>query len=205
MITKFRISNFKRLESVELELGDASVFIGPNNSGKTTALQALALWDIGWRRWAEKRDKSAASERQGVTINRRDLYAIPVPGAKLLWTDLHTQGSDRSSGTAKSSKVFIRLEAQGVHEGKPWICSLEFYYANEESFYCRLKEGDEGKVPLGVREHRVVFLPPMSGLAEREYRKEKGELSVLIGAAQLVLAALVAGEQAGVANACGSH
>ena len=60
MITNFRISNFKRLGAADLELGDAAVFIGPNNSGKTTALQALALWDIGWRRWAEKRDNSAA-------------------------------------------------------------------------------------------------------------------------------------------------
>lgn len=184
MITHFRISNFKRLESVELELSSAAVFIGPNNSGKTTALQAMALWDIGWRRWDEKRDKSTASKRQGVTINRRDLYAIPVPGAKLLWTDLHTHGSDRSTGAAKTSKVYICLEAEGIHEDKPWRCALEFYYANEESFYCRLKEGEAGKVPQGAREHSVVFLPPMSGLAEREYRKEKGELSVLIGEGQ---------------------
>lgn len=184
MITHFRIANFKRLVSADLELGSTTVFIGPNNKGKTTALQALALWDIGWRRWVEKRDKSAASERAGVTINRRDLYAIPVPGAKLLWTDLHTQGSDRSSGTPRSSKVFIRLEAEGIHEDKPWRCAMEFYYANEESFYCRLTEGDAGKVPKGAREHNVVFLPPMSGLAEREYRKEKGELSVLIGEGQ---------------------
>ena len=53
MITRFCIRNFKRLNTAELELGTAAVFIGPNNSGKTTALQALALWDIGWRRWAE--------------------------------------------------------------------------------------------------------------------------------------------------------
>jgi AAA ATPase domain len=82
MITRFTIRNFKRLQDATLELGSAAVFIGPNNSGKTTALQALALWDIGWRRWAEKRDESAASERKGVTINRRDLFAIPVPSAK---------------------------------------------------------------------------------------------------------------------------
>lgn len=69
MITQFHISNFKRLQSVSLELGNASVFIGPNNSGKTTALQALALWDMGWRRWVEKRDDSSASKRQGVAIN----------------------------------------------------------------------------------------------------------------------------------------
>lgn len=184
MITHFRISNFKRLVTAELELGNAAVFIGPNNSGKTTALQALALWDIGWRRWAEKRDKSSPSERQGVVINRRDLYAIPVPSAKLLWNDLHTHDSDRSSGKPKTDKVLIALEAEGVHEDKPWRCAFEFYYANEESFYCRLKEGDDGKVPDGARKHAIVFLPPMSGLAEREYRKEKGEINVLIGEGQ---------------------
>ena len=184
MITNFRISNFKRLVTAELELGNAAVFIGPNNSGKTTALQAMALWDIGWRRWAEKRDKSSPSERQGVVINRRDLYAIPVPSAKLLWNDLHTHDSDRSSGKPKTDKVLITLEAEGIHEDKPWRCAFEFYYANEESFYCRLKEGDDGKVPEGVRKHAFVFLPPMSGLAEREYRKEKGEINVLIGEGQ---------------------
>lgn len=181
MITQFRILNFKRLASVDLELGRAAVFIGPNNSGKTTALQALALWDIGWRRWVEKRDKSAPAERQGVTINRRDLLAIPVPHAKLLWKDLHTQDSDRTG----TKKVFITLEAQGVHADRPWRCALDYYYANEESFYCRLAAGDEHhKVPVGARQHAVVFLPPMSGLAEREYRKEKGEIGVLIGEGQ---------------------
>ncbi|MBS3935630.1 MAG: AAA family ATPase [Sulfuritalea sp.] len=182
MITNFRISNFKRLVTAELELGNAAVFIGPNNSGKTTALQALALWDIGWRRWAEKRDKSSPAERKGVTINRRDLYAIPVPGAKLLWNDLHTHAQDKSA--EKTTKVYITLEAEGVHEDKPWSCALEFYYANEESFYCRLKNSEDGLIPEGARKHSVVFLPPMSGLIAREHRKEPGEISVLIGEGQ---------------------
>ena len=184
MITRFTICNFKRLQNATLDLGSAAVFIGPNNSGKTTALQALALWDIGWRRWAEKRDRSAASDRPGVTINRRDLFAIPVPNAKLLWADLHTQDSSRKGGEAKTEKVYISLTAEGDHAGSPWTCALDFYYANEESFYCRLREGDGGKVPEGARQHAVVFLPPMSGLAEREYRKEQGEISVLIGEGQ---------------------
>lgn len=184
MITRFTVRNFKRLQDATLELGSAAIFIGPNNSGKTTALQALALWDIGWRRWAEKRDQSAASERAGVTINRRDLFAIPVPSAKLLWADLHTHDSARKSGASKTEKVYINLTAEGDHAGVPWRCSLDFYYANDESFYCRLRDGDDGKVPAGARLHSVVFLPPMSGLAEREYRKEQGEISVLIGEGQ---------------------
>lgn len=185
MITQFHISNFKRLQSVSLELGNASVFIGPNNSGKTTALQALALWDMGWRRWVEKRDDSSASKRQGVAINRRDLVAIPVPSPKLLWNMLRTQNSSKdSTGKQHTEKLLIALEAQGVHHDQPWRCALEFYYFTEESFYCRLKEGDQGKVPAGARAHNVVFLPPMSGLAAREFRKEQGELSVMIGEGQ---------------------
>ena len=84
MITNFRIENFKRLGVVDLELGNAVVFIGPNNSGKTSALQAMSLWDAGWRRWAEKRGKGSPSKRPGITINRRDLSSIPVPSARLL-------------------------------------------------------------------------------------------------------------------------
>ncbi|WP_396270111.1 ATP-dependent nuclease [Ideonella sp.] len=182
MITHFKITNFKRLGSVELELGNAAVFIGPNNSGKTTALQALALWDVGWRRWAEKRDKSSPAERKGVTINRRDLYAIPVPNAKLLWNGLRTHAQDKVAD--KTGKVYITLEAQGLDGDKPWSCALEFYFANEESFYCRLKDSDDGKIPEGARKHSVVFLPPMSGLAAREHRKEPGEINVLIGEGQ---------------------
>lgn len=188
MITRFRISNFKRLETAELELGSAAVFIGPNNSGKTTALQAMALWDIGWKRWAEEQErkpkKSEPGKRTGVTINRRDLYSIPVPSARLLWNDLHTHRSERVTGKSQTKKVYIILTADGVHEDKPWSCALEFYYANEESFYCRLKEGAEGSIPEGARKHSAVFLPPMSGLAEREHRKEPGEISVLIGEGQ---------------------
>ncbi|HVA23197.1 MAG TPA: AAA family ATPase, partial [Chloroflexota bacterium] len=47
MLTKITIRNFKRFDDVEIELGSPVVFIGPNNSGKTSALQALALWDVG--------------------------------------------------------------------------------------------------------------------------------------------------------------
>jgi predicted ATPase len=181
MLTKLTIRNFKRLDYAEIDLGGAAVFIGPNNSGKTTALQALALWDIGWRRWAEKRDKSKPSERSGVTINRKDLYSLPVPSTELLWKDTHTSDSQRVGGKPKTEKVYIEITAEGVHGDTPWTCGLSFYHANSESFYCRLKDPADGRVPDGARAHNVVFLPPMSGLAEREHRKEPGEINVLIG------------------------
>ena len=85
MLTKLTVRNFKRFGEVEVELGNPVVFIGPNNSGKTSAMQALALWDIGLKRWNEKYSgKRTPQNRPGVTINRRDLLAIPVPSAALL-------------------------------------------------------------------------------------------------------------------------
>ncbi|MDW8339640.1 MAG: ATP-binding protein [Thermoleophilia bacterium] len=44
MLTKLTIRRFKRFDEVEIELGSPVVLIRPNDSGKTTALQALALW-----------------------------------------------------------------------------------------------------------------------------------------------------------------
>ncbi|MCH7688726.1 MAG: AAA family ATPase [Planctomycetes bacterium] len=42
MITRFGVKNFKALRDVELELTPLHVLIGPNDSGKTSILQALA-------------------------------------------------------------------------------------------------------------------------------------------------------------------
>ncbi|WP_322821425.1 AAA family ATPase [Chloroflexus sp.] len=50
MLTKLTIRNFKLFTDAEIELSERVIFIGPNNSGKTSALQALALWDIGVKR-----------------------------------------------------------------------------------------------------------------------------------------------------------
>ena len=54
MLTKLTVRNFKRFGELEIELGNPVAFIGPNNSGKTSAMQALALWDIGLKRWKRK-------------------------------------------------------------------------------------------------------------------------------------------------------
>ena len=42
MLTKITIRNLKKFDDVEIELGSPVVFIGPNDSGKTTAIQAIA-------------------------------------------------------------------------------------------------------------------------------------------------------------------
>ncbi len=188
MLTKLIIRNFKRFRDAEIELGSPVIFIGPNNSGKTTALQALALWDIGLRRWREKRaGRPEATKRPGVTINRRDLVAVPVPGANLLWRDLHVREMDRAEAKLQTRNILIEIIVEGVEEGRPWQCGLEFDYANEESFYCRplrlgdAKDAPRMPIPDEAGSVRVAFLPPMSGMAADETRLDAGAINVRIG------------------------
>ena len=148
MLTKLTARNFKRFEDVEVELGNPVVFIGPNNSGKTSAMQALALWDIGLKRWNEKYSgKNTPKNRPGVTINRRDILAIPVPSATLMWHELRTRTVQKIKGNQRTDNIRIELVVEGVSEDKAWTCGLEFDYANPESLYCRPLRLSEGKTP----------------------------------------------------------
>lgn len=188
MLTKLRVRNFKVLEDVEIELGpEPVVFVGPNNSGKTSALQALALWSIGVKRWIEKRPKG--TQRTGVAINRKDLLAVPVPNAKLLWRDLRVRNVDRAHGSQKTTNILMEITVEGVSEGVAWTCGMQFDYQNEESFYCRpIPDKQPGRNAQMVMEYagrtEVAFLPPMSGLAPEEYLKQRGEINVLVGRGQ---------------------
>ena len=188
MLTKLTIRNFKRFTTAEIELGNPVVFIGPNNSGKTTALQAIALWEVGLRRWNEKRGgKETAVKRPGVAINRKDLIAVPIPDANLLWKDLHVRDVRRVNGKPDTRNVRVDIVVEGVTNDRPWVCGLEFDYANEESLYCRplRKSQDENPERMIVPEEAsttdVAFLPPMSGLADKEFVKQPGEIGFLIG------------------------
>jgi ABC-type taurine transport system ATPase subunit len=185
MLTRLAIRNFKLFEDVEIELGKRVVFVGPNNSGKTSALQALALWNVGVRRWVEKRGAgNVPKERAGVTINRRDLIALPLPAANLLWRNLRVRQGDKEQGKQRTRNVLIEVDVEGIHQGQLWTTSLEFDYANEESFYCRSRLGDDGQrleVPAAAAEVRLAYLPPMSGLAANETRLDEGAIDVRIG------------------------
>jgi hypothetical protein len=188
LLTRVTIRNFKRFDEVSFELGNPVVLIGPNNSGKTTALQALALWDLGLRRWNEKRGGQPPEKRPGVTINRRDLIALPVPNANLLWHDLHVRDTRRVDETRRETQnVRIEITVEGVTDGELWQCGLEFDYANEESFYCKPLRLSEGSTParMDIPRHaasiRIAFLPPMSGLAADETRLDPGAINVRLG------------------------
>lgn len=175
MITAIKIKNFKVLHDTDwISVTGNVVFIGPNNSGKTTALQAVALWNYGIQKWIEKRKNSKAVIRTGAVMNRKDLFAIPVSNSKFIWTNLFPQVSDRDdSGKIKGTKfINIEITAKGINQGKDWICGLEFRFDSEEAIYVKPIQGLEDNIAeidvSFLSNINVAFLPPMSGLKLEE-------------------------------------
>ena len=180
MLTKLSIRNFKRFDYVEIPLANPVVFVGPNNSGKTTALQALALWDLGLRRWKEKRSEGTPEKRPGVAINRRDLLMVPAPSASMLWRKLHVRNVQKSNGKQQTQNIRIDVIVDGATPTEEWRCGFEFDFANDESFFCRpmrLGEGNRMPVPAAAYEVNVAFLPPVSALASNERRLDMGGIN----------------------------
>jgi putative ATP-dependent endonuclease of OLD family len=51
-ITRIHIENFRCIRNLDVELGDTTVFIGPNNVGKTAILDAIRI--VLTRRWGQR-------------------------------------------------------------------------------------------------------------------------------------------------------
>ena len=122
-----------------------------------------------------------------MTINRRDLVAIPIPEANLLWRDLHVRDVRSVDGKQRTSNFRIDITVEGVTEDRHWKCGLEYDYANDESFYCRplrlseSKTPDHMPLPLEAGSTRIAFLSPMSGMDATETRLDEGAVNVRIG------------------------
>ena len=170
-----------------MPLGSGFVFLGPNNGGKTSALQALTLWHTGLKKWEErhmqKGKRGIPCKRPGVPVTRLDLTSLPVSETSLLW---HGRNVRRGS----NQNIRIELIVKGIRWGKEWECGMEFDYANRESLFCRplrLKNNIRSgrmAIPEESLDTRVVFLPPMSGLVAEEPLIQKGRINVLLGQGQ---------------------
>lgn len=187
MISKITIRNFKKFAQISFELENPVVLIGPNNSGKTSLLQAITLWETGLRKWAAlKKEKPKDAKRPGISINRKDLLSIPIPSAKLLWNKKNVRSIVKENGSQKTSNINIEIIAEGFWQDQHWVSAYEFDYANDESFYCRpLRKDPKGETRYEINpvtfNLKVAYLQPMSGLASVEDRLTPGSIDRKIG------------------------
>lgn len=153
------IENFKRYGNIQrIELDHPAVLIGPNNCGKTSALQAIALWSIGLRTWRMESENSKAEKRLGKALNRLGIVAVPVPKTRHFWHDL-------KAGNALRITVGVDVKGHSV----PVTMKFD-HHSSDEIVYCQPTAetlANEGAVDVGAKLD-VSLLYPMSGTSADE-------------------------------------
>lgn len=170
------IENFKRFGGRErIELHHPAVLIGPNNCGKTSAIQALALWSQAVRTWYDVRKDSSAKERTATSLNRLNIVAVPVTRTRFFWHNTHVR---------KGNKDIPMVLTVGVeYQGKVRPLAMRFRSQGDELVYCTPDDSVIGELEL-IRHAaglRVELLYPMSGLDTEEPVLQPGRVDVLLG------------------------
>ena len=185
MIRSVRIRGFKRFREVEFRLPGHVVLAGPNDTGKTTMLQAIASWDLALRRWKEVDSSDLRWEHRGVPkgkrkadvtprplpyrrapIARQTFSAVPLRNFDLLWMNRKYE---------RGSRIEIELQ----HD-VGWSVAMEFIADSTEQIYVR----PSARVPsetLRTLDLRVVFVPPMTGLGVDEPVFQSAKIEQLLG------------------------
>ena len=179
LINYVKISNFKSFgENISIEFSEPSVIIGPNNSGKTSVLQALAMWNMGIKTWFREKGQGKSKSKMGTSINRLNITQVPIQEAKYFWQN----ASVRTATLNVELKITVGL----VFLGKQQECTVIFKYFNAESIYCFPDETSlaiEGLLAYASNLD-VKILYPMSGIAREEPLIAEGRIDVLVGQGQ---------------------
>ena len=128
MIRLVRIRGFKQFREVEFRLPGHVVLAGPNNTGKTTLLQAIASWALALRRWRELHDFNRRNGYRRVPIARQAFASVPLGSFDLLWTDRRYHG---------------QVEIELRHDAG-WAVTMEFIADSTEQIYVRPARGSSG-------------------------------------------------------------
>lgn len=166
------IENFKRFgDKQRIELDHPAVLIGPNNCGKTSAIQALALWSQAVRTWYDVRRDSSARERTATSLNRLNIVAVPVTRTRFFWHNTRVQ------------KVPLTITVGVEYKGKIEPLTMRFTHRGDELVYCTPVESviDNAELIAYCASLKVELLYPMSGLDTEEPILQPGRVEVLLG------------------------
>ena len=158
MIRLVTLKGFKRFGEVSFPIPGHIVMAGPNNTGKTTLLQAIAAWELGFRRWREMNDLNPRKNGyRWQELERLAFSAVAVRSFDMLWKNRQRQ-----------QPFEIGLQVDGLP-----LVTMEFKFQSGGSMRVRPKA--EPAVTAQVLQHpslqiRSTFIPAMSGLAREERR-----------------------------------
>jgi len=173
------IEHFKRFgDKQRIELDHPAVLIGPNNCGKTSAIQALALWSQAVKTWYDVRKDSSAKERTATALNRLNIVAVPVRRTRFFWHNTNVRAGTKDIALT----ITVGIEFKGQVIALP----MRFTNKGDELVYC--KPDDAVVANLDFLQYaariNVELLYPMSGLETEEPILQPGRIDVLLGQGQ---------------------
>ena len=173
------IRKFKHFgDRQRIELDHPAVLIGPNNCGKTTAIQAIALWSQAVKTWFEAKGRSRPKERTATALNRLNIVSVPVQRTRYFWHNTAVRTGNRDI------PIEITIGMQRGEKVEP--VTMQFRNQGEDLVYCAPDEATLQK-PDAIRAAaalNVHLLYPMSGLETEEPIIQPGRIDVLLGLGQ---------------------
>lgn len=95
MINLVEIRNFKAIEEISLHLGRFNIFVGPNNSGKSSVLQAIQF-AVGTAQTARKMAKNLTKDKISFSANASSFSYLPIKDIEAL---IHNRNLTQSKGS----------------------------------------------------------------------------------------------------------
>jgi Fe-S cluster assembly ATPase SufC len=184
MITKLVIRNFKSIKEETYSFTNFDLLVGPNNSGKSTILQALAIWQFCVDEF--HRAKRKGGER-GIQIVLPNFTALPVPEFDLLWNEKRSGRYPAQDNKKKQEYILIGIAVTWREpDGQDKTFGLELRYLASQTLYAIPTDGwktfhqydDENILP------KIAYVPPFSGLEPTEQWKDTSILRKQVGKGQ---------------------
>jgi len=171
MITKLTLRNFKSVGEQIYDFTNFDLLVGRNNSGKSTILQALAIWQF----CVDEFHRSKRTGSKGIQVVLPNFTALPLPEFNLLWknrTDRHWPWKVENGVSKKKQEyilIGIRVEWQ-VETGETDSFGIELRYHSPQTIYAipsdnwkKFREYEtQGNLP------KIAYVPPFSGLEPNE-------------------------------------
>jgi ABC-type cobalamin/Fe3+-siderophores transport system ATPase subunit len=165
MITRLTLRNFKNVQEQQYDFTQFDLLVGRNNSGKSTVLQALAIWQY----CIDEFHRSNRSGTKGIQIVLPNFTALPVPEFNLLWRNKTDREYPSENGKKKQKFILIQIIVEWqVSNNKIEKFGIDLRYQSPQTIYAIPEEGWGKFRELEDILPRIAYVPPFSGLDPME-------------------------------------
>jgi hypothetical protein len=190
VITTLTLRNFKSIRDQTYNFGQFDLLVGRNNSGKSTILQALAIWQFCVDEF--RRVKRRGSTGKQVVLP--SFTALPVPEFNLLWREKTDRHYPLINGSKKQEFILVEIDVTWITDDpQPQSHSfgVKLRYSSPQTIYAIPSEGWEHFRKLEGESNQsnsllpvIAYVPPFSGLEPNEEWRDDGPLRKQVGKAQ---------------------